>query len=77
MRQHPHAEAAYRILPLKDGGYGVEVAIPNTYPTTVSRFATEAAAEEWIAQKKQRVELEGVRRKWFRRPGAPFQGTRR
>jgi hypothetical protein len=73
----PHAEAAYRILPLKDGGFGVEVAIPNTCPTTVSRFATEAAAEERIAPKKQRVELDGVRRKWFRRPGAAFHVTRR
>jgi hypothetical protein len=70
MRTHPHAEASYRVVALKDGGFGVEVVIPNTYPTTVSRFADEAAAEEWIAEKKRRVELEGVRRKWFRRPGA-------
>ena len=69
MRSHPHAEARYRVVALKDGGFGVEVAIPNTYPATVSRFATEAAAEEWIVQQKQRVEAAEVRRKWFRRPG--------
>jgi hypothetical protein len=69
MRSHPHAEASYRVVALKDGGFGVEVAIPNTYPTTVSRFATEAAAEEWIVRQKRRVESEGVTRKWFRRSG--------
>jgi len=69
MRSHPHAEARYRVIRLKDGGFGVEVAIPNTYPATVSRFATEAAAEEWITQQKQRVELAEGRRKWFRRAG--------
>jgi hypothetical protein len=69
MRVHPHAEATYRVIPLQDGGFGVEVAIPNTFPTTVSRFPTEAAAEAWIEQKKKRVEAEGVAQKWFRRPG--------
>jgi hypothetical protein len=69
MRIHPHAEATYRVIPLLDGGFGVEVVIPNTYPTTVSRFATEAAAEEWIAQKKKQVETEAVAQKWFRRAG--------
>jgi hypothetical protein len=68
MRTHPHAEATYRVIPLEDGGFGVEVEIPNTYPTTVSRFATEAEAEKWIAQKKERVVAEGAAQKWFRRP---------
>jgi hypothetical protein len=69
MRVHPHAEATYRVIPLQDGGFGVEVAIPNTFPTTVSRFPTEAAAEAWIEEKRKRVEAEGVAQKWFRRPG--------
>jgi hypothetical protein len=67
MRIHPHAEATYRVIPLPNGSFGVEVTIPNTYPTTVSPFVTEAAAEAWIVQKKQRVEAEGVAQKWFRR----------
>jgi hypothetical protein len=55
MRTHPHAEATYRVVPLKDGTFGVEVVIPETYPTTVSAFATEAEAEAWIARHKSQV----------------------
>ena len=35
-RPHPHAEATYRIVPLKDGAFGLEVVIPGTSPTTVT-----------------------------------------
>jgi hypothetical protein len=45
----------------------VEVAIPDTYPTTVSSFATEAAAEAWIAQDKSRVQSETLAGKWFQK----------
>jgi len=55
VRTHPHAEATYRIIPLKDGEYGVEVMIPDTHPTRVTSFATEDAAEAWITQHKQQV----------------------
>ena len=58
MRTHPHAEATYRVVPLTGGAFGVEVTIPDRYPTTVSSFETEAAAEDWIAQTKLRVETE-------------------
>jgi hypothetical protein len=55
-KTHPHSEATYRVIPLPKGGaFGVEVAIPDTYPTTVSEFATEADAEAWIVQHKSRV----------------------
>src|SRR3954447_24011115 len=47
--KHPHAEASYRIVFLADKGYGVEVSIPDTSPTTVTSFATEQEAERWIA----------------------------
>jgi hypothetical protein len=68
---HPHAEAAYRVITLDGGYFGVEVAIPETHPTTVSRFATEAEAEEWIARHKSRIQSEVLTQKWFRkiRPG--------
>jgi hypothetical protein len=56
-RTHPHAEATYRIVTLpKEGAFGVEVVIPESLPTTVTEFATEAEAEAWIARHKSRVE---------------------
>jgi len=72
MRTHPHAEAVYRVLRLPDGTFGIEVKIPDRYPTTVSSFETEEAAEAWIARAKERVEAQSVPRNWFRRsaPGA-------
>ncbi len=70
MRMHPHAEATYRVIPLPDGTFNVEVGIPDRYPTTVSNFADEAAAEAWIAQKKTRVESETAAGKQFQRTSA-------
>jgi hypothetical protein len=55
MRTHPYAEAVYRIVELSGGGFGIEVKIPDSNPTTVSSFETEAAAEAWIARNKKRV----------------------
>lgn len=49
---HPHAGASHEIVPLDAGGFGVRVSIPDTSPTTVSRFDTEAAAAGWIAAHK-------------------------
>jgi hypothetical protein len=69
MRTHPHAEATYRVVPLSGGAFGVEVKIPDTAPTTVSSFTTEADAEAWIVRTKQRVEQEGAVGSWFRRSG--------
>jgi len=56
-RTHPHAEATYRIISLPGGAFGVEVNIPDTYPTKVSGFATKAAAQAWIAKHKRHVEV--------------------
>ena len=67
MKAHPHAEATYRVVSLKDGGFGVEVAIPETYPTTVSSFASEAAAEAWIEKDKERVRAQSLAGKSFAR----------
>ena len=67
MKTHPHAEASYRIVALADGNFGVEVAIPDSYPTTVTRFASEAAAEKWIARNKERIASEAAAGQWFRK----------
>jgi hypothetical protein len=64
---HPHAEATYRVVSLKDGVFGVEIAVPGTHPATVSKFATEAVAEAWIADHKSFVESYGSGRRWGRR----------
>jgi hypothetical protein len=65
---HPHAEATYRVIPLKGGSFGVEVSIPENYPTTVSAFGTQADAEAWIAEHRQRVQSENQAGRWFTRP---------
>lgn len=67
MRTHPHAEASYRVVSLASGAFGVEITIPDSYPTTVSSFASEAAAEDWIARHRQRVATEGQSGKWFKK----------
>ncbi len=69
MRTHPHAEAIYEIVPLDAGGFGVRVSIPDTSPTTVSRFETEAAAAAWIAAHKNRVQAQS-------RPGTAFRRSK-
>ena len=64
---HPHAEATYRVIPFEDASFAVEVSIPDSHPTTVSRFGSEAAAEAWIAAHRQRVEAQGSTGNWPRR----------
>jgi hypothetical protein len=70
-RTHPHAEATYAVVALEDGSFGVEVRIPDTYPTRVSNFANQTEAEAWIAQHKVRVQADTTAQRWFRRPGGP------
>jgi hypothetical protein len=67
MRTHPYAEAVYRVVELSGGGFGVEVKVPDSNPTTVSRFETEAAADAWIARNKQRIIEQSESRYPFRR----------
>ena len=57
VKLHPHAEAIYRVVPLVDGTFGVEVVVPDTHPTHIRGFATEAEAEAWIAAHKLHVQL--------------------
>ena len=67
MRTHPHAEAIYEVVLLDAGRFGVKVSIPDTNPTTVSSFDTEAAAEAWIASYKTRTQAQSQSGTVFRR----------
>ena len=70
-KPHPHAEATYRVLLLEGGMFGVEVVIPETYPTTVSAFPSEAEAEAWIARHKNQVALRASYQRAFGKARAP------
>ena len=66
-KTHPHAEATYRVIPFDDGSFGVEVSIPDSHPTRVSMFKTEADAEAWIAEHRRQVESQTQSGRQFRR----------
>ena len=69
-KTHPHAEATYRVIPFDDGSFGIEVTIPDSYPTTVSKFKTEADAEAWIAEHQRRIQSQTQSGRWSRRPSS-------
>jgi len=71
-KTHPHAEATYRVIPFGDGSFGIEITIPDSYPTTVSKFKTEADAEAWIAEHQRRVQSQTQSGRRFR--GASSRG---
>lgn len=48
-------DATYRLIPRPDMSFAIEVTIPEMQPTIVTRFATTADAEAWIAAHKQRA----------------------
>ena len=52
-KTHPHAEATYRVIAFDNGGFGVEVSIPDSHPTRVSTFKTNADAEAWITEHRR------------------------
>jgi hypothetical protein len=64
-KEHPHADAAYRVVAQKDSTYGVEVIVPGCSPALVTSFATEEIAEAWITNYKRRV-AENVPRHFMR-----------
>jgi hypothetical protein len=68
VRTHPHAEATYEVVAIDPSGFGVKVSIPDTQPTTVSSFETEAAAEAWIESHKARIQSQTKPGAFFRRP---------
>jgi hypothetical protein len=56
-----NCEAIFRIFAQDDSSYAIEVVVPESSPTTVSSFPTEAAAEKWIVGYKARVEADDGR----------------
>jgi hypothetical protein len=56
-----NCEAVFRIFAQDDSSYAIEVVVPESSPTTVSSFPTEAAAEKWIVGYKARVEADDGR----------------
>lgn len=74
---HPHIvvmttqeitpETAFRIFLQDDQSYAIEVTIPDSFPTIITRFDTEAAAEKWIAGYHARLEAKPARKSWGRR----------
>ena len=66
LRTHPHAEATYRIIGFDNGSFGVEVNIPDSHPTRVTTFKTEADAEAWIAEHQRRVQSQTTSGRGFR-----------
>ena len=65
-RNHPHAEASYRVIAFDNGSFGVEVSIPDSHPTTVSTFKTAADAEAWIIEHQRRVQSQTQSGRQFR-----------
>jgi hypothetical protein len=55
---HPHIDATYRVFPVKDGSFGVEVIVPGTNPAAVTPFTTQASAEAWVVKHKARIEAD-------------------
>jgi hypothetical protein len=52
---HPHAEAVYRVIPLDDGKFAVEVTIPGTNPTKVIGLESQETADAWIERHKTQI----------------------
>jgi hypothetical protein len=67
VKTHPHAEANYEVVPLPAGGFGVKITIPDSNPTTVTPFASQTAAEAWIAAHKTRIQAQSQTGRIFRK----------
>ena len=76
-KTHPHAEATYRVIPFDEGSFAIEVRIPDSYPTKISPFATEADAEAWIADHQRRIEAQMQPGGWSRRTPRMGNANRR
>jgi hypothetical protein len=67
--RHPHAEAIYRVIfPMSGDLFGVEVSIPESYPTMVTGLVSQQAAEAWIESHKARVAANSSLRRRVKRP---------
>ncbi len=67
-KEHAHAGAVYRVVPQNDMTFGVEIAVPGSFPAMVMSFATEQKAEAWITEHKRKVAENAPYR--FRRAGS-------
>jgi ABC-type Fe3+-hydroxamate transport system substrate-binding protein len=56
-------ETIFRIFTQDSGEFAIEITIPDSFPTTVKSFPTEAAAEAWIAGYRDRLEAAKARGK--------------
>ena len=74
-KTHPHAEATYRVISLDDGSFGVEVKIPDSHPTRISRFDTEADAEAWITEHQRRIQEQMQPGHWSHGRRSPRMGN--
>jgi hypothetical protein len=70
----PTPEANYRIIPREDG-FAIEVSLPDTYPTIVSSFASEALAAAWIENHRAKALVKRTRRPTFRERSAAERKT--
>ena len=68
-KKHPHTDAVYKLVAQKDTTYGVEVTIPDTLPTTVTNFASQAEAERWIMKHREGVASGASLRRLLFKPG--------
>jgi hypothetical protein len=65
------------VIPIDGAAFAVEVNIPESHPTRVSAFATEADAEAWIGEHQCRVQSENEPSRWFRSSGGGGASRRR
>ena len=67
--KHPHSNAVYKIVAQTDKTFGVEVTIPDSLPTTVTNFATQAEAERWITRHREGIAIGATLRRRLFDPG--------
>jgi len=54
-REHPHLGATYKVIRMNDRSYGIEVAIPDAFPATITGLATKEDAERWIERHRSEI----------------------
>jgi hypothetical protein len=55
---HPYANAQYRVFTLEDRPFGVDVTAAGVLPTKVTGFASQEAADQWVANHKETVKTQ-------------------
>lgn len=65
---HPHAHAIYRVA-AQGGAFIVEVSIPDSYPTMITGFVSQEAADQWVTAHRGQASVGRTlkRRSVFRR----------